>query len=277
MSLGGYIDKDGKASWPNVQPSNPPSALGSAQPIGVWIVGATGNFVGGNAPGSGNQIGGSSTAGILVADDVTGNVASTGNFIQGNFIGIDAYGDANLGNGDGVLLTAASNTVGGTDSGARNWIAGNNDFGVHVDGTGTSGQSLMGVFGNTIAGNYVGTDVVGTSALSNKSGGLDLNHAVGAKNATVDATAAGAYVFSNVISGNQGAGVTLEGGTEYASLWANRIGTTADGLSQLTGQVQTIGVKVVGAQNNQVGLLTYNSTAEERVGSLRLPRYAEGS
>ena len=57
-------------------------------------------------------------------------------------------------------MTRASgfnNTIGGTAPGAGNVISGNVTYGLRLQGTG----------GNTIEGNFIGTDRTGTKALGN--------------------------------------------------------------------------------------------------------------
>ena len=122
--------------------------------------------------------------------------STPGNLVQGNFIGTDPSGTVAIANGtDGVSITAADNTVGGTTAGARNLISGNTTYGVHVDGSGATG--------NLIAGNYIGTDAGGTAAIGNGNNGVYLN----AASNTVGGTTAESR---NVISGNAGRGVEAD-------------------------------------------------------------------
>ena len=103
---------------------------------------------------------------------------TTGNRVQGNFIGTNKNGTPDLGNsGEGVHISDARNsTVGGTVSGARNVIYGNNRQGVLI-------QTLFdNPTGNKIEGNFVGTSAAGTAALGN---GLDGVQIAGAADNTV--------------------------------------------------------------------------------------------
>jgi hypothetical protein len=95
-----------------------------------------------------NRFKGSGGNGIEIADN-------GGNTIEGNNIGTDATGIADLGNsGAGIsIVEAPSNRVGGTDPGARNVISGN-DYGISIVG---------GATGNLVQGNYIGTDVTGST------------------------------------------------------------------------------------------------------------------
>jgi len=144
----------------------PDSTGASATPNGfegIYIVaGASGNFIGGTAPGAGNVISGNTLRGIYAFGTNT-----SGNLIQGNFIGTKADGTNALGNNwDGVMFFdgASSNIVGLTTggSGAGNTIAFNGHTGVYV-GSDNDNDS----FGNTIRGNnifsnsYIGINLAG--------------------------------------------------------------------------------------------------------------------
>jgi hypothetical protein len=134
---------------------------------------------------------------------------ATGNKVTGNYIGTDDSGTQALGNSYGVYLyEAPNNTIGGTTPAERNVISGNNGNGVYVEGSGATG--------NRILGNYVGTDKNGTAPLDNFSPGILIS---GPSNNTIGGTRAGA---GNVISANGGA--NYEGVAIYGdSATGNRI------------------------------------------------------
>lgn len=103
----------------------PPGQLGrwarSVSEVGLRFDGASGNVIGGTSLGAGNVISATLGFGVEIGDS-----ASTGNLIEGNLIGTDATGTLAAGNeGDGVYLSSAGNTVGGTVAGAGNLIADN--------------------------------------------------------------------------------------------------------------------------------------------------------
>ncbi|MBI3979125.1 MAG: right-handed parallel beta-helix repeat-containing protein [Chloroflexi bacterium] len=126
---------------------------------GVWIRnGAQRNRIGGTLPGERNVISGNDGTGVAVES------ASRNNIVSGNFIGTDALGLAALWNrGDGVsLYGAAENDV------ANNLISGNRGAGVSISDS-TS-------FGNTIAGNSIGTNVSGTLPISNTREGVTIRN-----------------------------------------------------------------------------------------------------
>ena len=78
--------------------------------------------------------------------------------MQGNLIGVDASGNASMGNNEGVrIFNGSNNTIGGAVPGARNIISGNRWSGVDI--TASDGVSVS---GNVVQGNFIGTDVTGS-------------------------------------------------------------------------------------------------------------------
>jgi hypothetical protein len=141
--------------------------------------GASGNTIGGTATGAGNVLSGNGRNGILIAQ-----AGSNNNLVQGNFIGTDRSGTLLLGNGYqgiGLVEGAASNTVGGTVSGAANTIAFNTSTGVTV-GTAASDTAAVGnaILGNSIHTNGgvdgLGIDLGNDSVTANGSGPSGPNH-----------------------------------------------------------------------------------------------------
>jgi hypothetical protein len=132
-------------------------ALGNSQ--GVTINGAS-NLIGGSTAAERNLIAGNRSHGVWIN---TANAAS--NSVQGNYIGLDFTGVGSLANsGNGVLIEngAQRNRI-GTDAdgiddiGERNVVSGNGASGVVLTG--------LGATGNTVAGNYIGTDATGMTSL----------------------------------------------------------------------------------------------------------------
>ena len=185
------------------------AALGNAG-AGLQLFGV-GGALGGSAPGAGNVISGNGGAGVYMAPDAEGWT------IAGNRIGTSGGGTAALGNaGSGLQLVAASGTVGGSAPGAGNVISGNGGAGIYMSPD---------AHGWTIAGNRVGTDAAGTTALGNQDAGIRVFSAGN----TIGGAAPGA---GNVLSGNRW-GVTIEAsGTDNAIL-GNLIGLDASGASAL--------------------------------------------
>jgi hypothetical protein len=116
-----------------------------------------------------------------------------------------------------ILLDGADNTIGGTASGARNVVSGNEGNGIILLNAGA---------GNVVQGNYVGTNAAGTAAVGNFYRGITVQES---PDAVVGGSVAGAR---NVISGNRLEGlefVFTDGGTAQGNL----IGTKADGTGDL--------------------------------------------
>jgi hypothetical protein len=122
---------------------------------GVRIL-SSGNLIGGNAPGQGNQIFGNAGQGIVVGDLLLGSsISVSNNRIQGNLIGLEAPGQASGNNFDGIDLEggARNNLIGGTDAGTANVIAYNGRGGVENERS-EPGNSIL---GNSIFNNQNGS------------------------------------------------------------------------------------------------------------------------
>ncbi len=213
---------------------------------GIQIISSNNNSIGGTTSGAGNLISGNGAFG-RTAHGINATGTSTGNQIQGNFIGINASGTSALANtGDGVLISSPTNTVGGTAAAARNIISGNQQRGVEFSGSGATG--------NLVQGNYIGTNVTGTSAIANGGYGVQISSSTN----TVGGTVTGAR---NVLSGNGLSGINLTGTTATGNLvQGNYIGLNAAGTAavanvgngvfiQNSASGNTIGGTVTGAAN----------------------------
>jgi titin len=191
---------------------------------GIVITGP-GNTIGGTDSGAGNIIAGNGQQGIYV-----NGTGATGNIIQGNYIGSDVNGTAEISNGlRGITVAngASSNLIGGTDPGAGNLLSGNRQNGLELTGAGTSG--------NLVQGNLVGTDVTGTSALPNHLRGVGISY--GAASNTIGGTTAAAR---NIISGNMQNGVLLDASTDSNVVQGNFIGTDITGTSAVPNQQEGV-------------------------------------
>ena len=167
------------------------------------------NTVGGSA-GQMNLISGNTGAGVAIT-----GAGTSGNTIAGNEIGTAAGGTSVLPNATGVDISqgATSNTIGGS-AGQMNLISGNTGAGVAITGAGTSE--------NTVAGNEIGTAAGGTSVLPNAIGVVISQ---GANNNTIGGATPG---DRNVISGNTGDGIDIDGSSGIAVI-GNFIGIAQNG------------------------------------------------
>jgi len=192
-----------------------------------------------------NWISGNEDYGVI-ADD------SSDNFVTGNRIGLDASGNTAIPNGlHGVLLVAgaAGNSIGGTTTGERNIISGNGGQGIALSGAGTTG--------NTIAGNYIGTNANGTAKVPNTVNGVAISQ--DADGNTIGGSATGS---GNVISGNTGVGVWLDGSPGDGNVIAgNRIGTNAAGSAALGNGLNGIAVSMCDDTEVLNNLISGNSSS----------------
>ncbi|MCB9450499.1 MAG: CSLREA domain-containing protein [Anaerolineaceae bacterium] len=129
------------------------------------LIGLTQNDrIGGTTPASRNIISGNIFGGVVLFGPI-----STYTTVQGNYIGTDVTGSIPLGNGNyGIVMnTAHHNIIGGSEPGAANVIGDTtNDYGEEGYGI-LVGQA----YGNTIIGNYIGTNAAGAD-LGNVSAGI---------------------------------------------------------------------------------------------------------
>jgi parallel beta-helix repeat protein len=215
---------------------------------GVDIIdGATHNLIGGDTATERNIISGNNDGGVLIRGS-----GSSSNIVRGNFIGTDVTGTSRLPNGasgKGVFVFdgATDNVIGGPSPNEGNLISGNDYAGVEINGAGTTG--------NVVQGNYIGTDVTGAVALGNWEKGVFIFN--GAQYNRIGGTTAGER---NVISGNDGNGVQIEGSdTNHNVVTGNYIGTDANGTATLPNGSSGVSVND-GASFNTIG----GSTASER-------------
>ncbi|MDR3636166.1 MAG: Calx-beta domain-containing protein [Isosphaeraceae bacterium] len=204
---------------------------------GILIEDASGNSVGGTVAGAQNVISGNND-GVVINDDTTNHLASTGNVVSGNNIGLMSDNTTPLPNSiDGVLIAnAAKNTIGGTVTAAANLLSGNNN-GLELSGAGATG--------NVVIGNFVGTDITGTIAARNSVDGILVDS--GASSNTIGGTSA---ATRNIISGNN-TGVVITGPSSTGNVISgDYIGLAVGGTTALPNAVD--GVRIA-APGNMVG------------------------
>lgn len=152
--------------------------------------------------------------------------------ILANFIGTNAAGTADLGNGlDGIHIIATRGSIiqiGNTGIFAGNVISGNDAGGIYF-------KKSTDDFGNNdvnILGNFIGTNVGGTSDLGNTLDGIFIDgdewDSMAFQATTIGGSAAGSR---NIISGNDRCGIL--GGAGRIDVLGNYIGTNAAGTGDL--------------------------------------------
>ena len=221
---------------------------------GISVNNAPGNTIGGIVAGTRNVISGNNNGINLLGSNTVGNV------IVGNYIGTDASGSVKIPNHTGVIATAlnggfsVSNVIGGSVHGAGNVISGNVTVGVYINGSA----------GNTVQGNFIGTDATGLLALGNGASGTGGGLSVSGSGNIIGGGVPGA---GNVISGNPSDGLDIS----VASLsdfsinnlvQGNWIGVGADGTTPLgNGLIGSggRGLAVLGANSNLIGGFTAGS------------------
>src|SRR5215210_2089027 len=161
------------------------------------------------------------------SDDATENTLAVGN---NAVLKIELNGDSMPAGGDSLVSglkikpAAANSTVKGL-------IVSDWENGIFLD---------AGTTDNQVLGNFIGTDVSGTHP-----GNSGVTIQAGADNNTVGGTTSAAR---NVISGNNGYGVSLSGA--HNKVQGNYIGTNADGAAPLGNNV---GVEIDGGADNTIG------------------------
>jgi parallel beta-helix repeat protein len=206
---------------------------GGTSDVGVHIdSGAAGNLIGGSTRALGNVLTGL-WSGLYLN-------AATSNVIENNLIGTNGAGTAALGQHFGVSLSAGSNG----NQILNNLVSGNRDHGVEITDSNNT----------TVAGNFIGTNAAGTSAVGNGDGVvIQSNPGNTATGNVIGGTTAAAR---NVISGNAGIdgdGLTIATpGASGNLVEGNYIGTAADGTANLG--------------NDNRGVFLHDSTHDNLIG-----------
>lgn len=162
------------------------------------------NLIGTNDDGTSdalerNVIAGNNYEGVLILNQ------SAHNTVAGNYIGVDATGAFQIANtAGGVLVDNGFDNLIGTDADGVNDAAERNV----ISGNETHGVDLRdGSEGNTIAGNYIGTDVTGTHAIGNEINGVMVR-----SNASGNLIGGYNSAAANLIAFNHQSGVGIESG-----------------------------------------------------------------
>jgi len=198
---------------------------------------------------------------IIITDDLTIDASEAGVILDGS--GLSDGDDGFIIDGaDGVTIRglqilnfpengvrvrggAVNTTIGGnrftgsSPLGQGNLISGNGEDGIRIASSGTTS--------NVIIGNYIGTDISGTSALGNDDGVVIL---AGAANNRVGGNTPGTR---NLISGNKDSGISIQHpGTTRNQVLGNYIGTDVFGTASVGNSQDGIDIGF-GATNNTIG------------------------
>jgi hypothetical protein len=234
----------------NLIGTDPTGQTAIANGYGV-LVESPNNQIGGTQPASRNVISGN-VWGVGLSLPFYSQESAAGSVIAGNFIGTDASGTKGLGNIlDGIISSGhvGNSTIGGALTAARNVISSNGSLNTPGDGIRLDTSD-----GNTIQGNYIGTDVSGAHALGNFGNGisiLGLSHENQIGGTTPPER--------NVISANA-IGISLSANATIVQ--GNLIGTDATGLLPLGNSLD--GISLTSAFENQIG--GTDASAGNRVG-----------
>jgi len=173
-----------------------------------------------------------------------------GQSVAGNYIGTNQVGTAaasNLGNGIYIGLNATAVTIGSSAIADRNIISGQQFT------TGATPISGAGVFiqgsANQVIGNYLGTDVSGTNALSNRTGVYVYSAVPTNLNNTVQ---------NNIIAFNSGTGVG-EGSGVTVDRASNNTLLSNSIFGNMNSGVLTNGITLINNGNDNSGTPTITS------------------
>lgn len=240
---------DSEAAFANVVYGN---VISGNAGNGVTVQAATGNAIGRNVPGEGNEIIANRGHGVAIVSGADGNVVSA------NLIGTNAAGSTTVGNaGSGVYVSASvGNTIGGAASGAGNTIA-RNAAGVRIETAAATPATGNRVLGNTVERNLA-EGVRITSSRYTAVGG--------------DGEGEG-----NAIWLNGGDGVLLDGTASQVRVVGNQIGTDAEGnnLGNAGDGVQ-VGVANAAVADNSVRFNTIGTNAGAGIRLVNAVRTAIG-
>jgi hypothetical protein len=230
---------------------------------------------GSNAGNSGVGLvlsGGNTTVcGLVISDWGADGVWSLSdkNDISGNFVGTDVTGKVaqpnspsptrlayNLPPNSAITISGAYNLIGGTDRAERNLVSGN--LGEAITIAGTPGSPGSAVDGSIVEGNFIGTNVDGTSGLANQGDGINV---WGAPDTIIGGASPAAR---NVISDNKGMGETTGGNpgseseintvfSDNFSIEGNYIGTDVTGTLGLGFGPSDTGIKIDGGAGWTIG------------------------
>lgn len=220
----------------------------TANSEGINQTGGSGITIGGTSSQERNVISNNNASGIIVSDVTTLT-------ITGNYIGTSEDGSADLGNGQsGIKIQTGCTgvTIGGDSASERNIISGNGEQGIMISSNST-----------VIAGNYIGTNSAGTSALANSANGILIESASN----TIGGTTSDSR---NLISGNTQKGITIIASSRNAdgnSILNNYIGTNALGTAAIANTADAIHLSGGTIANTQIGDFSQGNLISGNIGN----------
>lgn len=208
---------------------------------GVHFKSCSGGRIVGSSSGEFNNIDGNAGNGIRLE-------ATSGVTITGNYIGLRYGYNETPNQGHGILIDGGSNgnLIGGTGAGAGNWIGNSSKSGIHLDGSSTRN--------NQVLGNVIGLDTYWDYEYPASNGWHGVGIYGGAHDNWIGGTAPGA---GNVIVASGWSGVAITSGYNNMVV-GNKIGT--DGAGHAVGNA-FYGVHIGGTGNVvSLGEIAYNGT-----------------
>ena len=170
-------------------------------------------------------------------------VESNGNLIVGNHIGLDAAGTTAMPLGSAAIdVEGDGNTIGGVGTTERNIVA-----------AAANGVLIDRGAGNSVIGNYVGTDVTGTIAIGMTFDGIRVQN-----DATSTIVGGPTVAHGNIVGGVSADGIQLEDDTSDGTVVRNNlVGVGADGTTSVpvggNGIVVVLGSDTITIADNVVG------------------------
>jgi parallel beta-helix repeat protein len=183
---------------------------------------ATNTTIGGTTAAARNVIGGD------LGDEIHMEDPSVGALIEGNYISTDATGTLSLGGTwnpaiCAVRLLSNNETLGGTDAGARNIIAGHVANGVGIQDAAS---------GCKVQGNYIGLNASGAALPNGPNANLPNGILVNAPGNLIGGTTPAARNIISATTGTNGVGLKFGGTTAINNVvQGNYIGTDPTGMT----------------------------------------------
>ena len=171
------------------------------------------------------------------------------NTIQNNWVGIDKDGNVAANTEHGIMISAGAdgNQIGGAGLNEGNVVAGNGFSGVIINEDSNN---------NILEGNIIGLKADGMTVAGNGNHGVLIS--MSSDGNRIGGSVAGA---GNVISGNSGDGIYIDGTTDATFTTAvtgtvilgNYIGTDATGNAQAGNDIQDTGITINESHGNTIG------------------------